>query len=113
MLDLIAWTNNPKIQFKTSDVDSVKFAFTLNNNGTPVDLTGFTAKMAIKNPNNDTFSQDCTIDDATLGQFSCVLSQATYQLIGDYSAEVSIFQGTEIDTSFPFYYQVSESIPLS
>jgi baseplate upper protein BppU len=69
--------------------------------------------MAIKNPNHDTFSRDCTIDDATLGQFSCVLDNASYQLIGDYSAEVSIFKGTEIDTSFPFSYQVDESIPLS
>jgi hypothetical protein len=112
-LDLVKRISNPKYQIKQSDVDSVKFTFTLNNNDIPVDLTGTTLRMAVLNPIKEAFGQDCVITDAGMGQFECLLDETTYHLLGDYSAEISWYTGTETNTSYEFYFETIESIPLS
>lgn len=111
-MDLVKRVENPKYQLMQTDVDSVKFLFTLKNNDEAVDLTGTTLRIAIMNPNNDSLSQDCVITDAVNGLFECLLDESCYAILGQHEAEIVWYKETEVNTSYPFYYESIETIPI-
>lgn len=88
------------------------FAFQLLNDGAPVDLTGDRVTLAVATANKQTFSKDCTITNATMGQFEVLLDSDMYYIVGDYSAQIYWFHGAEINITDKFYYESVSDIVI-
>jgi len=112
-LDLIKKTSNPLITIKKDEIADITFAFQLLNDDVPVNLTGTTLRIAVATPNRTYLAEDCTITDATSGQFSVLMTSATYAIIGDYSAQIYWFNGAETNITDKFYYESVLDIPMT
>lgn len=89
---------------KESDLNSVKFTFHITDDGSVVDLTGTTCRLAVAKPSGLSVFQDCTITDAISGICEIVLTNQAYAEIGNYTAELVIISGdiTAITRSFTY-----------
>lgn len=89
---------------KESDLNSVKFTFHVTDDGSVVDLTGTTCRLAVAKPSGLTVFQDCTITDPVSGICEIVLTNQAYIEIGNYTAELVIILGdiTTITRSFSY-----------
>lgn len=81
---------NPLIQVKETDLNSIKFIFQVQDDGTSIDLTGATARLSIKKPSELTVFQDCEITNAVEGYCEVLLTTQAYIEVGSYSGELVI-----------------------
>jgi len=94
-------------EIKQFDTDSHKFKFTLLNNSVAYNLTGLTGKIYIKKPNADEVFSSLTIDNATGGKLSFLLTTQCLTVPGTVEAEITLYgTGGEVLTSITFTYIV-------
>lgn len=94
-------------EIKQFDTDSHKFAFTLLDNSVAYNLTGLTGKIYIKKPDGTEVFSNLTIDNATGGKLSFLLTTQCLTVPGAVEAEITLY-GTsgEVLTSITFTYIV-------
>ena len=80
----------PTIQVKETDLNSIKFTFRIQDDGAIIDLTGATVRLAVQKPSGLTVFQDCDITDAPAGACEILLSTQAYIEIGNHTAELVI-----------------------
>jgi hypothetical protein len=95
---------NPTIQVKETDLNSVRFVFSVQDDGMIVDLTGTNARLAIQKPSGLTVFQDCEIIDPITGVCEVILSSQAYVEIGNYSAELVLTSGDVTSVTRAFTY---------
>lgn len=94
-------------EIKQFDTDSHKFAFTLLNNSVAYNLTGLTGKIYIKKPNGQEVFSNLTIDSATGGKLSFLLTTQCLTVPGVVEAEITLYGNSgEVLTSITFTYIV-------
>lgn len=96
-------------EIKQFDTDSHKFAFTLLDSSVAYNLTGLTGKIYIKKPNGQEVFSNLTIDSATGGKLSFLLTTQCLTVPGTVEAEITLY-GTsgEVLTSITFTYIVKQ-----
>jgi hypothetical protein len=108
VIDLLNKYNRiTQYEIKQYDTDSHKFEFTLLNNSVAYNLTGLTGKIYIKKPNGNEVFSNLTIDNATGGKLSVLLTTQCLTVPGNVEAEITLY-GTsgEVLTSITFTYIV-------
>ena len=103
-------TTNPTIQIKQSDLNSIRFAFTLLDDGSVLDLTGTTAQITIKKPSGMTVFQLLDITDPLMGQAEVILDNQAYVEIGNHSAEVVLTTADATSVTRSFSYTSLDAI---
>lgn len=111
-MDLIKPTHNPLITVKKDEVADITLAFQLFNDDVPVDITGTTLTFAVFTPNRTSLNKPCTITDGGNGLFTVLLDADMYSLVGDYSAQVYWYNGTEVNITDKIYYESVLDIPI-
>jgi hypothetical protein len=101
---------NPSIQIKGSDFNSVKFAFTILDNGEVVDLTNTEIRLAIEKPSKLTVFQDCVITNALEGLCELVLTNQGYVEVGNHQGELIITKNDIASTTDSFSFLSVNSI---
>lgn len=86
----------PFFEVNTNDLKSVKLIITITRGLVPFNLTGTTARIAIRKPDNNVIFQDCTIKNATQGVVETVLENQAYVLPGAHSAELMCYKGADV-----------------
>ena len=94
-IDLKNQVDNKSMAVNTNDLNSLKFDFTITQDGQPYDLTGKTVRIAIVKPDKTTVFADCTISDALNGLAEIILGSQAYIVPGLHVAEVMIYEGTD------------------
>lgn len=90
-VDITKEIRNQNIQVNSSDLQTLKFAFSITESGAPYDLTGATVRIAVKKPDKKTVFQDCTITDAETGKCDVVMNSQAYIVPGVHAAELMIY----------------------
>ena len=103
-LDLIKIQNNPQIQVKATDLNTIKFSFSVLDDGAIVDLTGTIVRLTVKKPFGTTVIQDCVITDAINGLCEIVLTNQAYIEVGTYSGELVITKDVDVTVTRSFEY---------
>jgi peptidoglycan/xylan/chitin deacetylase (PgdA/CDA1 family) len=102
---------NPTLNVNTNDLNAFKISVTIMQHKQPIDLTGATARIAIKKPDNNTVFQDCTITDAENGKCEVILDTQAYVIQGKYSAEIMIYhEGDTVAVTSRFTYIATRGI---
>jgi hypothetical protein len=95
----------------TNDLNTVKVALLINQDGDPLDLTDATVRLAVKKPDQMTVLQDATIIDAANGSCEIVLDTQAYVIPGNYTAEVMVFFGVDtVAVTSTFTYKANRGI---
>ena len=109
-LNKIIYTNEA-IKIKKNDNESHIFKINIMNNSIAYDLTGSTARIYFQKADGTKVFLDCVLDNALLGNISCLLTTQALTYAGLVASEITIY-GTagEILTSVTFNFTVSEVI---
>jgi hypothetical protein len=105
--------NNPiftAFEISQGDLNTIQVNLHIKQNDNPLNLTGYTVRMAIKKPSGLTVFQDCIVTDAVMGDAEIVLTNQSYIEYGFHVAEIYINSVDEIAVSQPFHYSVKENI---
>lgn len=103
-------TTNPTIQVKQSDLNSVRFKFTVMDDGGVIDLTGASVRFTAKKPSGLTVFQDCDITDPLTGSAELMLDSQCYIEVGNYTAELIITLGTTQSVTRSFNYTSLDAV---
>jgi hypothetical protein len=95
---------NPQIQMKETDLNTVRFTFSVLDDGLACDLTGSTVQLTVKKPSTMTIVQDCTITDAINGICEVILPNQAYIEVGNHSGELVITKGDLVSVTRSFEY---------
>jgi hypothetical protein len=101
---------NPTIQVKESDLNSVQFNFQVTDNGALVDLTGAEVRLVVLKPSGLTVIQDCEMVEAVTGLCRVLLSNQAYLEIGNYTGELVITTPTSTIVTRSFAYSSLDAI---
>jgi BppU N-terminal domain len=83
--------SNPLFNVNTNDYNTVQLFITVLQDGTVVDLTDATVRLAVKKPDKYTVFQDMEIAAPNEGLCKVILDQQAYIAPGMYTAEVMIY----------------------
>lgn len=102
---------NDTFTVNSKDLNSVNLRMTVYQGGARLDLTGKTAKIAIKKPDGTIVYQDCTVTDGINGVVEVTLSTQSTLVPGKHDAELMIYEGAEtIGVTGSFFYLVNKAI---
>ena len=101
---------NPQIQVKESDLNSIRFGFTVLDDNVAIDLTGAVVRLVVRKPSGLTIIQDCTITDAINGKCELVLSSQGYVEIGNYTGELVITKDDLVSVTREFTFSSLDAI---
>ncbi|MED3911551.1 BppU family phage baseplate upper protein, partial [Peribacillus simplex] len=90
-LDTMKYLNNLVYTVNTNDLNSVKFFIAITQDRNPLNLTGAIVRIVYKKPDNNIFSQDCTITDAINGLCEVVIDSQAYNVEGIHWAEIMVY----------------------
>lgn len=99
-----------EIIISESDINSIQFNMTIQENGSILNLTDNTLRIGIRKPSDLTISQPCTVTDAVNGKCEVILLASSYDERGEYEAEVyidSLGGSTLVTNRFNFHVQSS------
>lgn len=89
---------------KETDLNTVRFTFSVLDDGLPCDLTDTTVQLTVKKPSTMTIVQDCTITDAVNGMCEVILPNQAYIEVGNHSGELVITKGDLVSVTRSFEY---------
>jgi hypothetical protein len=103
------YTSIPKYRLKQYDTNSRKFEFTLLNQSLVYDLTGLTANAYFYKADGHKVYSPCTIDNATAGKLSLILTTQTLTYPGNVECELSLYDTTGgVIATISFTFEVLE-----
>jgi len=112
-LDIINKNPTPTMEFYSGDLNSNVLIINLTNNATPLDITGFNAKLSICKADGTMVIQDSSnglsIQNASTGQIKVVLLTQSINAVGVNSADISIYNSSEKLTTSEFKFNVKLS----
>ena len=94
----------------TNDFESIQLTFTINQDGTSVNLTDTIVELAIKKPSGLSTYQVCEITDPIQGKAVISLSIQSYLEYGVHMAELYIRNQSQIVVTCPFWYSSRSAI---
>lgn len=95
---------NPQIQMKETDLNSIRFTFSVLDDGQVCDLTGSIVRLTIKKPSTLTLVQDCVITDPVNGICEVILPNQAYIEVGNHSGELVITKDDLVSVTRSFEY---------
>jgi hypothetical protein len=110
ILDLIKPQDNKPFFVKNNEANSNLLDITILELEAPYDLTGYIARLVVRNPSGIVNMKDCTLTAPESGLCEVVLEDLMYSEIGEHECEIRLIKEIEEITTQIFTYYSLEAI---